>query len=242
VNKEIKLSKNVIFLFIVNLFIVISMFCLKYYYNYKMYEKRIINMFLIINIIFLIFGIVYNVFLLLSNKKDDKVNLLLIVTYLVIYILLNTFVIYVVNKPLNDGYRKNSLLLYEYCDINNCENYYNVNHKGYRDFIIKNKYFDYNNKENDIIITIKYNYKNIVSINAVIYSDNDMFSEKIIKEQLDKYFVYFKKNIQEDLIRKAFDERFNGKVTNDGISYKVSEIIQNNKLISLKTNISTYIN
>ena len=237
-NKEVKLSKNTITLFMCNIFVLFSMFGFKYYYTYKMYEKKIISVFLIINIVIFLLAVAYNLFMLLSQKDNKKRDLIFIVFYLVFYLLLNTMVIYIINKPISDGYKKNSLVLSKYCETYNCENFYNETHDAYRDFVIKNRYFDYNNDEKDIQIRIKYNHKNIISVKAIIYSNSSSFSEKNIKEQIDKYFLYFNKDIKEALIRKAFDSRFNGKIIDNGITYKVSEIYEKGKLVSLKTEIS----
>lgn len=236
-NKEIKLQRNTIILFIVNILMILSMFIIKFYYNYKMYEKKLLTLIIIIDILIILFGIAYNFFLLIS-KKDNEKSIVIIITYATIFIILNTIVIYFINKPIALGYQKNALLLSNYCKENQCDNYYNVSHNNYREFVIKNTYFDYNNEENKIEIHIKYTSKNIISFKASIYSNSNLFSEKIIKDELEKYTLYFNKTLDEETIRKAFELRFDSEVENKGVIYKVSEIFKKENLVSLKTDVS----
>ena len=230
-NKEIKLQRNTIILFIVNILMILSMFIIKFYYNYKMYEKKLLTLIIIVDILIILFGIAYNFFLLIS-KKDNEKSIVIIITYAAIFIILNTVIIYLINRPIALGYQKNSLLLSNYCKKNQCDNYYNVSHNNYREFVIKNTYFDYNNEENKIEIHIKYTSKNIISFKASIYSNSNLFSEKIIKDELEKYTLYFNKTLDEESIRKAFELRFDSEAKNNDVIYKVSEIFEKENLVS----------
>ena len=128
--------------------------------------------------------------------------------------------------------------LSSYCELYECEQYETVNNGSFKEFILKKQYFDYNGVQNNIEIITKYDYKSIVSVTAFIYSEKEMFSENLIKEQLKGYFDNFNCKLSEEKIKEAFDNRFIGKITNDNLTYQVIEIYDNNQLQKIKTKIT----
>ena len=70
-----------------------------------------------------------------------------------------------------------------------------------------------------------------------IYSDNELFSSELIKKQLDGYIKNFNLELNEEMINKAFRNRFEGSIKDGDASYEVMEIYNNNELVKLKTTI-----
>ena len=64
-----------------------------------------------------------------------------------------------------------------------------------------------------------------------------MFSETLIKDVLKDYFYNFGYEVKEDLIKKAFNERFSSSTSDDNTTYKVEEIYDGDELDKIKTTI-----
>ena len=127
--------------------------------------------------------------------------------------------------------------LSSYCDTYGCDRYETIQKNGYEQFIIKKTYFDYNNVENDIKITTEYDKDKVLDVKAEVYSQNEMFSETLIKDVLKDYFCNFGYEVKEDLIKKAFNERFSSSISDDNATYKVEEIYDGDELDKIKTTI-----
>ncbi len=237
-NKKIDIIKNANILFIVNIIVLISMVFFRTLYIKQGYNALFVNIVFVINILFLVAGIIFNVLFLKDSKKyDNKKCTNVIIMSFIIYLLLNTVLMFLVNIPISKGYRKINEKLSSYCDTYGCDNYETVNDKQNRKFIIKKMYFDYDNRENELTITTTYNTKEVIKVEAVIYSRNDMYSEMLIKDVLKDYFYNFDYEIDEVMIKQAFDNRFSSSVKKDNVSYKVTEVYNDDTLEKLKTNI-----
>ncbi len=237
-NKKIDIIKNANILFIVNIIVLISMVFFRTLYIKQGYNALFVNIVFVTNISLLITGIIFNVlFLKYSKKYDNKKCTNLIITSFIIYLLLNTVFMFLANIPLNKGYKKINEKLSSYCDTYGCDNYETINDNQNRKFIIKKMYFDYDNRENELTITTTYNTKEVIKVEAVIYSRNDMYSEMLIKDVLKDYFYNFDYEIDEVMIKQAFDNRFSSSVKKDNVSYKVTEVYNGDALEKLKTNI-----
>lgn len=238
-NKNIELKKNCMVLFILNIGVLLSLILFKTYFSKVGYVPFLVNSMLVINVIILIIGIIFNVILLKKpNFCDDRKSLIVMIVLFFLYVFLNTIGVVIINKPLSSGYKKMADRLSSYCDTYVCDRYETVNEGRVKDFIIKKNYLDYNGVQNEIEIHTKYDMDDIISIEAIIYSENEMFSEVLIKEQVKSYYDNFGVTISDDLIKKAFDNRFDGSVKKDDMSYKVSEIYEDGELTKLKTVIS----
>ena len=238
-NKSMEIRKHTYVLFFVNLAILFTLILFKMYFTTKGYHYLIVNVMLIINIIILLFGIFIDVlFLRKPDRYDENKMTVIVLTCFCIYILINTLGVYLINKPFDEGYTKISTTLSEYCDTFGCDRYETVKEGIYEDFIIKNTYFDYNNVENNIEIHTKYSSKQVVSVSSTIYSENELFSETLIREQLKNYFINFDYDISEEKIREAFNSRFTGSVKDGKATYKVSEIYDDEQLEKIKTEIT----
>lgn len=237
-NKKIDIIKNANILFIVNIIVLISMIFFRTLYLKQGYNSLFINMVFIINILLLIAGIIFNVLFLRDSKKyDNKKCTNIIIGLFIIYLLLNTVFTFLVNIPLNKGYKQINAKLSSYCDTFGCDSFETVNDKKNKKFVIKKMYFDYDNRENELTITTTYNTKEVIKVEAEVYSRSDMYSEALIKDVLKNYFYNFDYDIDESLIKQAFDNRFNSSVKKDNASYKVTEIYNEDTLEKLKTNI-----
>lgn len=235
VNKEIKLTKTTKILFVINLLVLLSLIAFRYIYNYLVYYPVLVNVFLVINILILLFGIIFNIITLKNeNKYNNSKYVKLIIILFIVYLLLNTIGIYIINKPIENKYKKISDKLSSYCTSFYCDTY-NTKYVGKnRVFIIKKEYLDYNNNINTIEIKTYYNKNNIYKIDANIYTDNDSFSPNLIKNELDKYFSNFNISLNEEAIEKSFENRFEKEIEKDNIIYRVSEIYDKKVLTKLK--------
>lgn len=237
--KKINIKKRDYLMFFVNILILVTMLLFRYYFISIGYYFVLINIILAINILFLILGIIFNIlFIVKENFLSEKKSIIVISLLLILYIFVNTLGIYLLNKPFKKGYAKISEQLSSYCELYECEQYETVNNGSFKEFILKKQYFDYNGVQNNIEIITKYDYKSIVSVTAFIYSEKEMFSENLIKEQLKGYFDNFNCKLSEEKIKEAFDNRFIGKITNDNLTYQVIEIYDNNQLQKIKTKIT----
>lgn len=235
-NKSIELRKNCMILFILNICALLLMVLFKTYFSSVGYSNFLINIMLGINILFLITGIVFNFILFANPKKfDEKKSMILIGVLFAVYVLINTVGMVLLNKPLNSGYKKIADQLTLYCDTYVCDRYETINQGSVRDFIIRKTYLDYNGVSNDIEIHTKYDSSDVISVKAIVYSQKEMFSEILIKEQIKAYFDNFEVSVSEFLIKDAFDNRFKGSIKKDDLDYKVSEVYEDGELIGLKT-------
>ena len=238
-NKTVELNKNCKILFILNICVLLSLVLFRNYFSSLNYSKVLINVMLIINIVILIVGIIFNVILL--NKPDlynGKKILIIIISLFILYLLINTVAVTIINKPLNRGYKKIADKLVSYCDSYNCGKYETKSYSNVRDFVISKTYLDYNGVKNDIKIHTKYDSNHIISVTADVYSQKEMFSQALIKEQLKDYFDNFNIQIDESMIEEAFENRFKKSIKKDNIYYSVSEIYEKGKLVKLKTTVT----
>lgn len=237
-NKNIELTKNIKVLFGVNLFILISLFLFRLIFNGLGYYSLLVNIMTIINVVFLLFGIVYNVLMIVKKEQfDNKNSFIIIVVAAIIYLVINTVGICLISKPIENKYKKYSDKLYKYCELYECETYEVITKKDKKEYIIENNYLDYNNNLNSIKLNALYDINGIYEINAVIISDNELYSEDLIKDKIDDFFNYFDKEINKELIKKAFVLRFEGDVKEKEYVYKVTEVYNEKILSKIKTEI-----
>lgn len=236
-NKKLDIRKNTNVLFILNIIILITMIFFKICYTNLNYSNLLINGCLVLNIVILLLGVIFNfMFIKNADKYDNSMTLKIIILIFIIYLLLNTVGIFLINKSISNNYTKINDRLSSYCDTFGCDKYETRTNGEYEEFIIKKTFFDYNNVENELEITTKYNTKNVISVTATVYSQNEMFSETLINEQIKNYFTNFNYDIKEEKIREAFDKRFESKVNDNNAIYKVTEIYNDkNELEKLKT-------
>lgn len=237
-NKKIELKNNIVLLFFANIGILLSMLFFKWYFTSLGFITGIVNIFFILNIILFLLGCLFIIlFIKRINYYDEKKSIKVIIIVLIIYLLLNTVGIYLINMPLSKGYKKIAEELSSYCQVYRCDRYETINEKKWKNFIIKKTYFDYNNLENNIEIHTKYNNNYIIEIHAFVSSKKELFSERLIKDELDGYFSNFNIKIEEKLIKEAFDNRKKGSIKKNNVIYKVSEVYKDNSLDELKTEI-----
>lgn len=235
-NKGIELKRNCLVLFILNICVLLTLILFRVYFSNVGYPQVIVNTALIVNIVILIIGVAFNIILVIKpNLFDERKTLITFCVLFIIYMLLNTVGVVIINDKLSDGYAKIAKELAGYCENYVCDSYETVNDDGLKDFVIKKTYLDYNGVNNDIEIHTKYDLSNVVSVEATVYSQNELFSEGLIKEQIEGYYNNFGVTIDETLIRKAFDNRFGEPVKNDNLTYKVSEVYEDGELIGIKT-------
>lgn len=235
-NKKIELSRNTIILFIINISILILTIVFKTVYNMLEYNCILVNLFLILNILLLIIGIIYN-YLILKNKKkyDNRKYIVISICLFIIFILLNTLAVYIINKQIQTKYVKTSDKLNSYCDSYQCSKFSTVYKSNAYIYKLEKKYIDYNNTTNNIIIYNKYNEKGIYEVSAHIISDKNLYSSYIIKEQLQEWFSHFNYDINIDKISKAFNKRFKSNVKDGAVSYKVNEKYIKKQLYNIET-------
>ena len=129
-----------------------------------------------------------------------------------------------------------------YCDTYGCDKYETKTKASYEEFIIKKEYFDYDNNPNSLVIVTKYDEEKVLSVEADVYSDNNMFSTTLVKDSIKDYFYNFNYEINENLIKEAFDKRFESAVKENNATYKVTEIYEKKELTKLKTSIKLNLN
>ena len=236
-NKNLDIRQNTNILFVLNIVVLITMIFFRDSYGKLGYTNYITNLFLVINIIILITGVVFNVlFIKNADKYDNKKAFIIIISSFIVYLLLNTVGTIMINNILRGEYKKISSKVSGYCKVYVCDKYETKKDGNYELFVINNKYFDYDGKENSFRIETKYNTNEVVSVTAYVYSRKQMYSETLIKEKIKGYFYNFNANIDEVKIRKAFDNRFKSSVKDKNIKYRVKEVYNNkNELIKLKT-------
>ena len=171
-NKNIELTKNIKVLFGVNLFILVSLFLFRLIFNGLGYYSLLVNIMTIINVVFLLFGIVYNVLMIIKKEQfDNKNSFIIIVVAAIIYLVINTVGICLINKPIENKYKKYSDELYKYCELYECETYEVITKKDKKEYIIENNYLDYNNNLNSIKLNALYdiNGMNILEVGGGVY-------------------------------------------------------------------------
>ena len=102
--------------------------------------------------------------------------------------------------------------------------------------------FEYDNNPNSLVIVTKYDEEKVLSVKADVYSDNNMFSTTLVKDSIKDYFYNFNYEINENLIKEAFDKRFESAVKENNATYKVTEIYEKKELTKLKTSIKLNLN
>lgn len=241
-NKNIVLNKNIVFLFILNILSILSCFLFRTYFIKLGYIKSLVNIVMLLNIIIIIIGLLFNVILLINpNKFKIRQSIIIMIVSFLIYIITNTIGINMINTKINSSYNKISNQLFSYCNNFECDKYNTKINGKNRDFIINKSYIDFNDIKNDVEIHTIYDLKGVKKIKAIVYCQNEMFSEYLINEQIKNYFSNFNIVIDESLIKKAFDDRFIGNVKKDSTTYKVEEVYNDGILTNLKTIIETKI-
>ena len=235
-NKNLDIRKNANILFVLNIVLLITMIFFRSYYGKLGYTNFIINTVLIVDIIILIIGIIYNVlFIKDANKYDNKKTTIIIISMFIIYLLLNTVGTIIFNNVVRGGYLTMSSKVSGYCKKFVCDKYETIYENGNEVFIINNKYYDYDKKENELEIRTTYSKDEIISVVATVYSRKQMFSETLIKEEIKDYYYNFGITIDETKIRDAFNKRFGGSVDDGNVNYKVREVYNKSELEKLKT-------
>lgn len=239
-NKKIELKKDSYVLFFINIFVFISTILFNVYFNKAGYFSLLIKLMLVLNVLLLLLGISLNIILIIKKSQlNVRRNIKITIIYFIVFLLVNTLGIYLINKPFDNKYVKITEKLSNYCISYKCDKYETVRNGKYRKFILNKKYYDYNNNENNIKITVKYSYKKILEITSVVYSENELFSENLIAEELNGFYSNFNYKIFSDRIKQAFDNRFIGKISYNNSIYKVNEIYKNKCLYKLKTIVIT---
>ena len=116
-----------------------------------------------------------------------------------------------------------------------CDKYETTNLGNKRDFIIYKNYYDYNNLRNSIKIHTIYDTSKIINIKAIIYSNNELFSEQLIYDEVNAYFLKFDIYISSEMIREAFINRDKNNIKEDNINYKVISVYKDGMLDKFET-------
>ncbi len=242
-NKIVSITKNTIILFVLNIIVLVGTVFFKFLYTNQGYLPVLVNAVFIANIIILVLGIVFNIlFIKNKDKYNTKKSIIFVVIIFIVFLLLNSVFIIGVNKAYSKRFTKINSTLSSYCDSFGCDKYETVLESGYEKFIIEKVYFDYDGMENNLKIITTYDTEKVIEVKALVYSRNEMFSEALIKDSLKEYFNNFDYEIDESLIREAFDKRFTSSVKKDNATYKVTEIYKNDSLEKLKTTIILNLN
>lgn len=238
-NKKVEIKKNMIVLFVINILVLLTLILFKVLFTSISYYSLLVNGMLIVNIIVLIAGIIFNVLMLKEpDKYDEKKSIIVFVSCFIIYLLINTLGIYLINKPYEAKFSKISSELSSYCSSYGCDRYETYKEGKYEVFVIKKMYFDFDKAQNELEIHTKYDTKGVVSVKAVVYSRKQSYSESLIKNQLKDYYSNFNYDIKEQKITEAFEKRFTTNVKDGNVTYKVKEIYKKKELDKLKTEIT----
>lgn len=239
-NKKLNIEKKAYILFALNIIALIATILFKTIYTKLNYSIVLVNIMLVINIIILICGILYNVLLVKDAKKYNKnITLKIIIGVFIIYFILNTVVMIVFNKTANKGFDKINKKVAGYCEIYGCDKFTTEQDGINEKFIIDKTYYDYNNVENNIRIEVKYSTSQIISVTANVYCQNELFSEAMINDEIKNYFINYGYETKEELIREAFDNRFEKSISDGSARYKVTEEYnKDGELDKLKTTIT----
>lgn len=227
-NRNIELNKEIISMFIINAVLLVFAFIIRTLLLKIGFFEYMTNVIFVLNIIMLIIGIVINVLFLNKKSKLYSGNTVIyIILFVFIIILFNISLVAIYNKSLSK-YDDITNKILGYCDSYECYKY-NTNVKGnLKNITLEKRYFDYNNKENNINISVLYNEKNVTNINIKMNIDNECFSSSMVVENLTAYLNNFNVQLQEDNINEAFNKRDDKEVVRDKITYKVKSIYDDN--------------
>lgn len=240
-NKKIDLKKHVISLFVINIVSVLLMLLLKGIYDRLGFWKLLTNMMLIVNVIAIIIGIVFNYLFFKDDKYDNKKSFILPIVIFIVLQVLNVLGVYAINKIHDASYSDLTNNVAGFCAPEKfyCDSYEIVKNTNYNDFISHKSYYDYDNNKNSIEIHTRYTSDKIVSIEAIIYSNKNSYSAYLIKKVINKYFENVNYKVSDKKISEAFEKRFENAILveeNDKkIEYRVKEIYKNKKLDKLST-------
>lgn len=238
-NKTVDVRKNTILLLIINIIILVATIFFKTLYTKQGYFSLLVNVVFVINLIILTLGIVFNImFVRKPDKYDNKKYTIMIIIIFVAYLLLNSAFMMFANKGLSSGYTEIGSTLSSYCKEFECDKYETITSGNVEKFVIEKKYYDYEGVQNEIKITTTYNTKKVLLIEAEIYSQKELFSQNLIKNNLDYYFKKFDYEIKEDLIKEAFEKWSDSSIKDNNATYKVTKIYKGNDLNKLKTTIT----
>lgn len=241
-NSEIKISNSTKFLFIVNIFLLFMMFLFKSIFSYLEYYYLIVNIEFIINLFILLGIVVFNIIVLIKQKEFKlKRFIITLILFCTFYLFSNILIMNLLNKSYENKYNKISDQLITYCKAYDCETYKITKNKEIRTFNLTKTYLDYNDSQNKINILTKYNTNNVIIIKVIIYSKNDSFSANLLKDNINSYLLNFGLSVNADMINRAFDNRFNGTITESVNKYRVTEIYEKSILKELKTEIIFYL-
>ena len=234
-NKQIKIDKNTKIMFAFDIFVLVTIFVFRYVYLNIGYYYKLVNISLIMNIFVLVISLIYTYLLIISKIKYKYLSLIVFSVFC-IYILFNTIGVILLNSPIEKQYKQTAQKIISYCEQYSCDTYETKYLKAKRKLIIQKTYFDYDNNENNIVFETLYDKDKIIKLTAYIDSSSDLYSEKIIKEELDGYFELYNSKVEEEYILKAFENRFSNAIKKDNMIYKVSEEYdKDNNLVKLKT-------
>lgn len=239
-NKKIHLKKHSIFLFVVNIIVFLLLVLFKTIYDKLNFWIVASNIMLFVNLIILLVGIYFNYLFVIKDYKyheNNKKIYIIISTVFGILLLFNSLGIYLINTIHDSKFQTiNDKLIY-YCEPDNyyCDSYEIFRNRNDNEFVAHKIYYDYNKNKNNIEIHTKYSSNEVLSVEAIVYSRKDSFSEYLIKENIKDYFLFYNYDINENMIKNAFDNRFKGKVEEDNCSYEVKEEYKKKQLYRLKT-------
>lgn len=237
---KIVLKKHVTSTFVINILTFLLLILFFSIYKKLNYWVIITNIMLILNIVILITGIIFNILFYTNDKKyDNKKSFVIPIVIFVVLQFFNLIGVYIVNKVHDSSYNDMNVKVTTYCDPENyyCDSYEIVRNSNYNDFVAHKVYYDYDNNKNDIEIHTFYNTSSVVKVRAIIYSKKSSYAPFLIKNSVKKYFYNFDYTIDEDKIQNAFDKRYKGSVKDDNknATYKVEEVYEKNKLKMFKT-------
>ena len=114
---KIEIKKNGYVLFVINIITLITLVFFRIIYQQLGFYTLLLNIVLAINIIFLIFGIIFNILFIKNvNKYNVKKSIIIIIVIFIFYLLLNTFGVYLINNQIGKGYTKINSMLSSYCE------------------------------------------------------------------------------------------------------------------------------
>ena len=237
-NKKVIIRKDNKRLLVISILMLVLTFIFKFIYSYLGFNISICNIFFIINIILLLITIIFNLVLIFKREKLKKL-LKFLKFYFIGYIILNTLVIIVFNVPYIINVRKVEEKIVSNCGIYNCETF----DANKNIFSLTKQYLDYSGNSNYINIKNYYNDIGIYKIEAEIYSENTLYSEYLIIEQVKEWFgMYYGSEPDFYYLGEAFRKGTQEEVSKNKYTYKVEEVYENNKLIKIKSIINLNIN